>query len=120
MSQTTNLSNSEQIEQQLCKKLEAVRLMKNISQANLAKEAGISRRTVSRMENGKGVSLDTFIRVMQALDLTNELKALIPSTDIRPIERVNRKGRKGPRKNASSPRTRKNQVAEKKWKWGDE
>jgi len=43
--------------------------------------------------------------------------ALIPSSDIRPIERVSRKG---PRKNASSPRTGKNQVAEKKWKWGNE
>ena len=117
MSQENTIANSEQIEQQLCKKLEAVRLMKNISQANLAKEAGISRRSVSRMDNGKGVSLDTFIRVMQALNLTNELMALIPSSDIRPIERVNRKG---PRKNASSPRTGKSQVAEKKWKWGNE
>ena len=116
MTQNNTLANSEQLEQQLCKKLEAVRLMKNISQANLAKEAGISRRTVSRMENGQGVSLDTFIRVMQALGLTNELMALIPSSDIRPIERVNRKG---PRKNASSPRTG-TQVAEKKWKWGNE
>ena len=117
MSQTNTIANSEQIEQQLCKNLEAVRLMKNISQANLAKEAGISRRTVSRMENGKGVSLDTFIRVMQALNLTNELMALIPSSDIRPIERVSRKG---PRKNASSPRSGKTQAAKKKWKWGNE
>lgn len=120
MSHKTDLLNSEQMEQHLCKKLESVRLMKNISQTKLAEEAGVSRRTISRMENGKGVSLDTFIRVMQALDLTSQLNALIPSSDIRPIDRINRKGRKGPRKNASSPRIKSDQVAEKKWKWGNE
>ena len=115
-----NLLNSQQMEQHLCKRLESIRLMKNISQTKLAEEAGVSRRTISRMENGKGVSLDTFIRVMQALDLTSQLNALIPSSDIRPIDRVNRKGRRGPRKNASSPRIKKDQVAEKKWQWGNE
>ena len=107
--------NSQQIEQSLCKRVESVRLMKNISQANLAEEAGVSRRTISRMENGKGVSLDTFIRVMIALGLTDQLNALIPPSDIRPVERV---GRKAPRKNASSPRTPKSK--DKKWEWGDQ
>lgn len=115
-----NLLNSQQMEQHLCKRLESIRLMKNISQAKLAEEAGVSRRTISRMENGKGVSLDTFIRVMQALNLTSQLNALIPSTDIRPIDRVNRRGRKAPRKNASSPRNKKDRAAEEKWQWGDE
>jgi len=116
-----NLLNSTQLEQLLCKQLESTRLMKNISQTKLAEEAGVSRRTISRMENGKGVSLDTFIRVMQALGLTDQLKTLIPSSDISPIDRVNRKGnRKGARKNASSPRNPKDRVAEKKWQWGNE
>lgn len=115
-----NLLNSTQMEQHLCKRLESIRLMKNISQTKLAEEAGVSRRTISRMENGRGVSLDTFIRVMQALDLTSQLNALIPSVEIRPIDRVNRKGRKGPRKNASSPRIKKDQGEEKKWEWGDQ
>lgn len=115
MSQQTRILNSEQTEQRLCKRLESVRLMKNISQAKLAEEAGVSRRTVSRMENGKGVSLDTFIRVMQALGLTDQLEALIPSSDVRPVDRINRKA---PRKNASSPRTPKDEG--KKWEWGDQ
>jgi len=66
--------------------------MKNISQAKLAEEAGVSRRTISRMENGKGVSLDTFIRVMQALGLTDQLDALIPASDIRPERTRPRRG----------------------------
>lgn len=92
--------------------------MKNISQTKLAEAAGVSRRTISRMENGHGISLDTFVRVMMALNLADHLSALLPSSEIRPIERAKRKSE---RKNASSPRTK--QDAEKdtdqKWEWGD-
>ena len=114
MSQKTKYINSETIEWDICKKLERIRLLKNISQAKLAEAAGVSRRTISRMENGGGISLDTFIRVMQALDLTDHLTAMLPNSDIRPVERAGRKG-KGERKNASSPRTPKKT---KKWEWG--
>ena len=122
MSQNTAILNSEQMELYLCKQLESVRLLKNISQANLAEAAGVSRRTISRMENGKGISLDTFIRVMTALDLADHLKALVPSSEIRPIERVKRKRE---RKNASSPRIKKDAGKEQdagkdtKWEWGN-
>ena len=116
MSQKTTHINSKAIERDLCKKLERIRLLKNISQAKLAEAAGVSRRTISRMENGEGISLDTFIRVMQALNLTDQLTAMLPNSEIRPIERVGRKGN-GERKNASSPRTPKKT---KKWEWGSE
>ena len=86
MSQNTKYINSETIERDICKKLERIRLLKNISQAKLAEAAGVSRRTISRMENGGGISLDTFIRVMQALNLTDHLTAMLPNSDIRPVE----------------------------------
>lgn len=108
----------EQIEALLCKRIEAVRLMKNISQADLAANAGISRRTITRMENGKGVSLKTFIRVMQALDLTNQLETLIPSADIRPIERVGKKDKR--RKHASKPRKTAEATKSTTWEWGNQ
>lgn len=114
MSQNMDVLNSQQIEGVLCKKLEAVRLLKNITQSHLAEAAGVSRRTISRMENGQGTSLDTFIRVMMALDLSDHLSALLPSSEIRPIERI--KG-KTERKNASSPRNKKD--TDSTWEWGN-
>ena len=114
MSQNSYPTNSQKIERELCAKLEAIRLLKNISQETLANTAGVSRRTISRMENGGGISLDTFIRIMMALNLQDHLQALLPSAEIRPIERVQRKSE---RKNASSPRKPKKS---KKWEWGDE
>lgn len=116
MAQSIKPVRSEVIERDLCKKLESVRLLQNVSQAKLAEAAGVSRRTISRMENGAGTTLDTFIRVMLALNLSDHLAALLPDSDIRPIERVGRKG-KGERKNASSPRTPQQT---KKWEWGNQ
>jgi transcriptional regulator with XRE-family HTH domain len=115
MSQNNELLSSEAIERDLCRKLEGIRLLKNISQEKLARSAGVSRRTISRMENGAGVSLDTFIRVMLALNLADQLIAVLPDSTIRPIERV--KG-KAERKNASSPRNPRKGTG--KWEWGDE
>jgi transcriptional regulator with XRE-family HTH domain len=116
MAQSIDVMGAEQTEAEVCRRLESVRLMKNISQQDLAKKAGVSRRTISRLENGKGVSFNTLIRVMRALGLTSHLDALVPSVEIRPIERVKQKRE---RKKASSPR--KNASAgETAWKWGDE
>lgn len=110
--------NSQQIEIKLCELLEDYRLMKNISQAALAEQAGVSRRTISRMENGEGVSLDTFIRVMVSLGLGDNLQTLIPETSIRPIERVKQKQQ---RQRASSKRSRpeSHSSVETEWQWNE-
>lgn len=121
MAQNTDISllSSERLEGWLCQRLEAVRLSRNINQTQLAEQAGVSRRTISRMENGQGVSLDTFLRVMRALGLQNNLAQLIPDPSVRPIDRVKQSGRT--RKRASSSRSGKaNTVAETTWRWGDQ
>lgn len=109
------MKSSEVIEQQLCKRLERVRLEKNVSQSALAEEAGVSRRTISRMENGEGVALQTFVRIARALGLGDELQALFRVPEIRPIERVTKTA---PRKNASSPR-KKSEAEGTTWEWND-
>ena len=45
------------------------RIEKNIDQTDLAKDAGISRSTLSLMENGKPVMFPSIIRVLRVLDL---------------------------------------------------
>jgi len=47
-----------------------LRIDKGLSQDNLAKAAGIDRKTVNRIENGHfSPSLDTFFRLCIALDV---------------------------------------------------
>ncbi|NNE42023.1 MAG: helix-turn-helix transcriptional regulator [Marinicaulis sp.] len=88
-----DLAGPEEVEIALGRRLEEVRLSKNINQTQLAEEAGVSRRTITRLENGKGVSLDTFIRVMRALGVADRLATLLPDPAVRPIERIRLKGR---------------------------
>jgi len=109
-----SLATSDQIEAALCMRLESIRLSRNTTQAQLAKEAGISPRTIGRLEKGQGVSVDTFIRVMKALGIHHSLEALLPDPTVRPIERVG--FGTGERKRARP--TPSNQERPK-WSWGD-
>ncbi|MEZ6001263.1 helix-turn-helix domain-containing protein [Hyphomonas sp.] len=97
----------------LGKRLDEIRLSRNIAQADLAEEAGISRSTLTRLSDGKPVSLDSFVRIMQALRLTDHLAALLPDPAVRPVDRVRFDGAK--RQRASSRRT---EPAE--WRWAEE
>ena len=97
----------------LCKRLEAIRLSKNINQADLARQAGVSRSTMTRIADGQSISLDSFIRVIKALGLADHLATLLPDPAVRPVELARREGQH--RRRASSKR----RPAEP-WSWGDE
>lgn len=109
------LATSAQIETDLCRQLADIRLARNLTQAQLAAEAGVNLRTIRRLEKGQGVSLDTFIRVLMALGLQNNLQALLPDPTVRPMERVSGGG-------TERRRARPRKIAEDAaaWAWGDE
>jgi len=109
-----SVATSTQIEAALCKRLESIRLSRNTTQAQLAEEAGVSLRTIGRLEKGEGVSLDTFIRVLAALGIQSNLEALLPDPTVRPIERVGIGG--GERKRARPVPSSPDRPV---WSWGD-
>lgn len=115
MSDYTLLSDKN-IEASLCSRLELERLRRNITQADLARQAGVSVRTIRRMEKGEGISLATFIRVLKALRLEERLDALLPEQDISPIARVSKTMRV--RERASGKRG--NPKPSSDWQWGDQ
>jgi transcriptional regulator with XRE-family HTH domain len=80
------------VEAEIGRRLESARLAANVSQAELAAEAGVSRRTITRLESGEGVSVNTLIRVLRALGLGDRLAALLPEAEVSPIDRVRLKG----------------------------
>ena len=108
------IASSDQIEAALCSRIENIRLSRNMTQVQLAKEAGVSPRTIGRLEKGQGVSVDTFVRVLIALGIQQNLEALLPDPTIRPVERIDVGGveRKRARPTASSKRR-------SSWSWGD-
>jgi len=62
------------------------RIRRSLTQAELAHEAGIGKRTLERLENGDSVQLSTFVRVLEQLDLLDRLVALLPDPQATPIQ----------------------------------
>ena len=62
------------------------RLNENISQSIVARDAGISRSTLSLMERGEKVSLSSLIKVLRVLDLLYIMDIFKIDTEISPIE----------------------------------
>ncbi len=63
------------------------RLERNLTQAKLAESAGVSKRTVERMEKGESVQLTSFVQILRALDLVGNLDAVVPKIGDTGIER---------------------------------
>lgn len=109
-----SIASSEQIEGFLCGQLRRIRLSRNLTQTQLAQKSGVAYRTVKRLEGGESVSLDTFIRILMALDLQHNLERLLPDPTIRPVERVNTGGSERKRARPKQPDTEPST-----WVWGD-
>jgi len=109
------ISNPEQIISSMGATLAKIRLSRNLSQGELASMAGISPRTLSRLESGENSSLDTLVRLMQALGLQNHLASLLPDPGIQPVQQFAQKG-------STQRRVRKSAVKEggdKAWTWDE-
>jgi transcriptional regulator with XRE-family HTH domain len=102
---------------QLGGRLAELRLERDLSQAQVANQAGVSKRTVERLESGSvGTQLSGFIRVCRALDLLGGFELLVPEPVASPIAQLKLRGRK--RKRASGKPLTK--ASAKGWQWGDE
>ena len=105
----------ETILQELGNRLAKRRLELQLTQAALAEEAGVSKRTVERVEAGETTQMSTMIRVLRVLDLLDRLDTLVPEPGPRPMDLLKLKGKE--RQRASR---RKKQGDRGGWTWGDE
>ena len=113
----TKQATDELILGELGGRLAKIRLDRNLTQARLATEAGVSKRTVERLEAGTvGTQLSGFIRVCRVLDVIERFDLLIPEPVPSPVAQLKMAGRK--RQRASTARVVK--PSGKKWQWGDE
>jgi transcriptional regulator with XRE-family HTH domain len=99
-------------------RLAHARLARNMSQKQLAEEAGVGERTVARVEAGESPTLANVIRILRALDLVDGLDRLVPEPVVNPLVELERRGRR--RRRASSARTGKPPSADGGWTWGDD
>jgi len=110
------LASSAVIAAELGRRLNELRLAQDLTQQQLAQRAGVSRRTIVKAANDGSISLDSFIRIMQALGLTGHLAALLPDPEVRPVEQV----RLGRRRRRASGTGSAGDDAPDPWQWGDD
>ena len=91
------------------------RLELQLTQGMLAEQAGVSKRTVERIEAGATAQMSTLIRVLRVLELLDRLEILVPEAGPRPMDLVKLKGKA--RKRASGKRKSTDKGP---WQWGDE
>ncbi len=104
---------------ELGNRLARARLERNMDQRRLAVEAGLSKRTIERLEAGEPVKMSSFVRVLRALGLLDNLDRLVPEPLPSPIERLKTSGRR--RKRASGRRRGGDRPSESErtWTWAD-
>ena len=90
------------IAREIGNRLHRERLNRNVSQSELAANAGISRRALQNLESGKPCTMNSLIRVLRSLDRLNALEAFLPEPALSPLQLVKFKGRE--RKRAGRPR----------------
>jgi len=75
-----------ELEAELGEQLRAARVRGNVSQAALAKQAGVAVTALRRLELGQGATVSTLVSVVRALGRQAWLDSLQPAITISPLQ----------------------------------
>ena len=97
-------------------RLARLRLSRNLTQGQLAEQAGLGLRTVQRLELGAAATqLSGFVRVCRVLGLVERFEALLPEEVASPIAQLQLQGRRRQRATGKKAAT----GTSKTWTWGE-
>ncbi len=78
------------------------RIAKNKTQAEIATNAGINRWTISQIENGEAINLNSLIQILRALDALHVFNTFTFQEQLSPLEAVKLKKKERKRARGSS------------------
>ena len=93
-----NTKTPEEIEVEFGQQLRDLRLRRNIDQRQLAEQAGVALNAVKNLENGRGATVSSLIKVLRSLGRADWLETLAPTVGISPMQMLKAKQ---PRQRAS-------------------
>lgn len=97
---------------ELGQKIKTYRIMKEMSQQDLVDKTGVSKRSISRLEQGESVQVDNLFKILLALDLGDNIDLLVPDQTKRPSYYLD--------KSDNKPKRVRKKTEKKDFKWGDE
>jgi transcriptional regulator with XRE-family HTH domain len=89
---------TDEMEVEFGQQLRDLRLRRNIDQRQLAEQAGVALNAVKNLENGRGATLTSLVKVLRNLGRADWLETLSPSVAISPMQMLKAKQ---PRQRAS-------------------
>jgi transcriptional regulator with XRE-family HTH domain len=113
---TTTDPSDERLLQQLGERLAALRLARNLTQKQVAEQAGLGLRTVQRLEAGAtATQLSGFMRVCRVLGLIERLDAFLPPPTPSPMAQLQLQGRQRRRASGNDASV----APPSPWTWGE-
>lgn len=104
---------------EMAARLERRRLDAGLTQARLAEEAGVSKRTVERIEAGRSTDFVMLLRVLRVLRLVDALEQSLPDVPQSPLLLLKSRGRA--RQRVGHPRRQSGEAPKSRqaapWKW---
>jgi DNA-binding XRE family transcriptional regulator len=85
--------NDQTLAKELGRRIQAIRLSVNLTQAELAAKSGLSTPSLSHLEDGKGAQLSTLLRVLRALNRLDDLELAFPEARPSPLALLKMQGK---------------------------
>jgi len=99
-------------------RLKRARVDANLTQAQLAQQAGIAKRTVERLESGDSSDSLVLIRVLRVLKLLGNLENLLPDMPQSPVTLLKTHGQQRKRVRTAPIANEETRQPEAPWTWG--
>ena len=97
---------------ELGQKIKTYRIMNEMSQQDLEDKTGVSKRSISRLEQGESVQVDNLFKILLALGLGDNIELLVPDQTKRPTHYL--------KQAENQPKRVRRKTQKKEFKWGDE
>lgn len=107
-------SSTNEVLMEMGKRIKRLRLASELTQADLSSRSGVSVGTIANLEKGKDISLSNLIAVFRALNVLEEMDALLQ--EAKSIPNIMMKN--GKERQRVKERKAEHPIAS--WKWGDE